>query len=80
MNEDIEKLIKIQGTVNKSVYHLFVETNLEDKFRWILFLQNPNIKDYFSQYNRPILHSSVDSVDYLVDYLEKHDGFNGRFR
>ena len=29
MDKDIEKLIKIQGAINKNVYHLYIETDLE---------------------------------------------------
>lgn len=76
MDKDIEKLIKIQGAINKDVYHLYIETDLETEYRWVLFLFNPNVKNYFSEYNRPILTSSIDSIDYLVDYLEKHNGFS----
>lgn len=76
MDKDIEKLVKIQGAINKNVYHLYIETDLETEYRWVLFLFNPNIKNYFSEYNRPILTSSIDSIDYLVDYLEKHNGFS----
>ena len=75
MDKDIEKLIKIQGAINKDVYHLYIETDLETKYKWVLFLFNPNVKNYFSEYNRPILTSSIDSIDYLIDYLEKHNGF-----
>lgn len=80
MNKDIEKLIKIQGAINKNNYHLYIETNLQDEYRWILYLYNPNTKDYFSSYNRSILNSSIDSIDYLMEYLENHDGFDRRFR
>lgn len=76
MDKDIEKLIKIQGAINKDVYHFYIETDLETEYRWVLFLFNPNVKNYFSEYNRPILTSSIDSIDYLVDYLEKHNGFS----
>lgn len=79
MNKDIERLIKIQGAINKNIYHFFVETNLEDDYRWILFLYNPNVENYFSEYNRPILTSREDTIDYLIDYLERHDGFIRRF-
>lgn len=80
MSKDIEKLIKIQGAINKNIYHFYVETNLENDYRWVLYLYNPNTKDYFSEYNRPILISSIDSIEYLTDYLEKHDGFSRCFR
>lgn len=79
MNKDIEKLMKIQNRINRNMYHLMVETNLEDKYRWVLFLYFPDREDYFSEYNRPIMDSSVDSIDDLMNYLEKHGGFNGRW-
>ena len=31
MSKDVEKLIKIQNTIDKNRYHLFVETDLEKK-------------------------------------------------
>ena len=43
MSEEIEKLIKIQGAIDKNVFHLFVQTDLEKEFRWELYLYNPNI-------------------------------------
>lgn len=76
MNKDIEKLIKMQGRINKNKFHLCVDTNLEDKYRWVLFLYNPNMEDYFSDYNRTILYSDVDSIEDLENYLKKHDGFD----
>lgn len=76
MSKEIEKLIKIQGAINKNIYHFYVETNLENDYRWALYLYNPNTKDYFSEHNRPILISYIDTIDYLIDYLENHDGFD----
>lgn len=76
MNKDIEKLIKMQGKINKKRFHLCVDTNLEDKYRWVLFLYNPNTEAYFSDYNRAILYSDVDSIEDLEDYLKKHEGFD----
>ena len=80
MSKDIEKLIKIQGAINKNIYHFHVETNLENDYRWVLYLYNPNIKDYFAEYNRPILNSGVDTIDGLIYYLENHEGFRRSFR
>lgn len=79
MSKDIEKLIKVQGAINKSKYHLFIETDLEENYRWILYIYNPNIKNYMSEYNFPILNSDDDSVDYLIDYLKNHNGLSGRW-
>lgn len=79
MNENIEKIIKIQGIIDKTRYHLFIQTDLNKKCNWLLFLFNPNIENYLSSYNVPILDSRVDTIDDLVTYLEKHDGFSRRF-
>ena len=79
MSEEIEKLIKIQGAINRNMFHLHVETDLVNSYKWGLFLYYPDTKNYFSRYNRPILMSSVDSIDYLIDYLNKHDGFSDYF-
>lgn len=76
MSKEIEKLIKIQGRINKNKFHLCVNTNLTDQCDWVLFLFNPNIDDYFSSYNMPILSSRIDSIEYLEEYLKKHDGFS----
>ena len=75
MSKDVERLIKIQNVINKSVYHLFVETNLEDECKWVLFLYNPNLENYFSNCNPAIMNSSIDSLDDLENYLKKHGGF-----
>lgn len=79
MNENIEKIIKIQGIIDKRRYHLFIQTDLEKECKWLLFLFNPNKEDYLSGYNVPILDSRIDTIDDLVNYLEKHDGFSSRF-
>ena len=79
MNKDIEKLVKVQNKVNKNRYHLWIQTDLEDNYRWALFQYMPNTEDYFSKYNGAILTSTVDSLDDLINYLEKHDGFNDRW-
>lgn len=78
MSKDVEKLIKIQNTIDKNKYHLFVETDLEESYKWVLFLYNPNIENYFSNYNPAIMNSSIDSLDDLENYLKKHGGFENR--
>ena len=78
MNKDIERLFKIQKRLDKKKFHLCVQTNLDDEYRWILFLYNPNIEDYLSHYNRPILDSSRTTLDELEDYLKKYEGFEWR--
>lgn len=75
MSKDIEKLIKIQNIINKNKYHLFIDTDLEEKYKWVLFLNNPNIENYFSDYNPAIMSSNIDSLDDLENYLKKHGGF-----
>ena len=78
INKDIEKLMKIQGRINKNRFHLCVSTNLEDEYKWVLFLYMPDEKDYFSSYNKAILDSNKTTIDELEDYLKKYDGFNWR--
>lgn len=78
MSKEIEKLMKIQAMIDKKKYHLCVTTDLQDKYSWVLFLYNPNIDDYFSYHNRPILDSTIDTVDELFEYLKRHGGFEGR--
>lgn len=80
MNKDIELLIKIQGKLNKNRYHLHIDTNLQDDYRYLLFINFNDERDYFSSYNQPILSTiDGDTVDDLKDYLEKHNGFNERW-
>ena len=78
MSKDVERLIKIQNVINKSVYHLFVETDLEESYKWVLFLNNPNLENYFSNYNPAIMNSNIDSLDDLENYLKKHGGFKDK--
>lgn len=75
MNKEIEKIMKIQSRIDKKKFHLCVSTNLEDECRWVLFLYNPNIEDYFSSYNRLIFDSERTTIDELEEYLKKYDGF-----
>lgn len=79
MSKDIEKLIKIQGKVNRNRFHLNIETNLEDEYKWVLFMYMPNCDDYFSSYNKAILDSRRSTIDELEEYLKKYDGFNERW-
>ena len=79
MNKDIERLIKISGKINKNKYHLCIDTDLETKCRWVLFLYFPDDRDYFSEYNQPILDSNRSSIDELKEYLDKYDGFSRRW-
>ena len=75
MSKEIEKLLKIQNRLNKKIYHLFIQTNLDNEYRWELFLYNPNIDDYLSSYNRAILDSERTTLDELEEYLKKYNGF-----
>ena len=79
MNKDIEKLIKIGGKINKNRYHLCIDTDLENKYSWVLFLYFPDDRDYFSSYNPPIMDSNRSTIDELKDYLDKYDGFSRRW-
>lgn len=75
MNKNVERLIKIKNVINERRFHLAIETDLEKEYKWVLFLYNPNIENYFSNYNPAIMNSSIDSLDDLEIYLKKHDGF-----
>lgn len=76
MNKDIEMLIKIQGKINDK-YHLHVDTDLKDNYKFLLFIKFNDDRDYFSSCNQPILASYYgDTVEELEKYLEKHEGFS----
>lgn len=79
MSEEIEKIMKIQGIINRSLYHLSIHTDLEKECSWRLYRVFEDFEKYMSNDNRPILESSVDSIDDLINYLEKHNGFSRRF-
>ena len=79
MSKDIEKLMKIQNKINNKRFHLCIQTNLENDYRWVLFQYFPDIDDYFSNFNAPIMESAVDTLDELIEYLKKHNGFDGRW-
>ena len=70
MSKDVERLIKIQNVINKSKYHLYIETDLEENYKWVLFLNNPNIENYLSNYNPAIMSSYIDTLDDLENYLK----------
>lgn len=75
MSKEVEKLIKIQGAIDKDLFHLTVEMDLENEYKWKLFLFHPNSEYYFSKYNRCILSSKTDTIEDLFEYLNKHNGF-----
>ena len=79
MSEEIEKLIKVQGIINKDRFHLCIRTDLESKAEWYLYQICADVDHYLSCQNSAILESSKDSIDELINYLEKHDGFKRRF-
>lgn len=79
MSEEIEKLIKIQGIINREKYHLYVRTDLESKADWGLYQVFADFDKYMSDTNKAILDSNIDSIDDLIKYLEKHQGFSRRF-
>lgn len=76
MNKDIEMLIKIQGKISNQ-YHLHIDTDLKEKYKFFLFINFHDDRDYFSSYNQPILSTTYgDTVEDLKNYLEKHEGFS----
>ena len=79
MSEEIEKLIKIQGIINRNSYHLTIHTDLEKKYSWRLYQVFEDVDKYMSNDNKAILDSEIDSIDDLINYLEKHNGFQRRW-
>ena len=79
MSKDIEKLIKVQGIINKDKYHLAIRTDLEEKADWRLYQVFRDVDEYLSNENTAILSSEIDSIEDLINYLEKHSGFSRRW-
>ena len=79
MSEEIEKLIKIQGILNRDKFHLCIRTDLEKNAEWYLYQILANVDHYLSPENSSIMDSNKDSIDDLINYLEKHIGFKCRF-
>ena len=79
MSEEIEKLIKIQGILNKEKFHLFIRTDLETKAEWCLYQVFAEFDKYMRPDNKAILDSEIDTIEDLINYLEKHNGFKGRW-
>lgn len=79
MSKDIEKLIKVQGIINKDKYHLAIRTDLEEKADWRLYQVFRDVDEYLSNENTAILSSEIDSIEDLINYLEKHNGFSRKW-
>lgn len=79
MSEEIEKLIKIKGIINKSKFHLWIRTDLDKKAEWQLYQVFADYDKYMSPDNKAILDSEADSIEELINYLQKHNGFHNRF-
>lgn len=79
MSEEIEKLIKVQGILNKRKFHLCIRTDLEQKAEWYLYQVFADVDHYLSPENSSIMDSGTDSIDELIKYLENHNGFERRF-
>ena len=79
MSEEIEKLIKIQGIINRDKYHLCVRTDLEKEYSWRLYQVFDDFEKYLSIENTSIMSSDVDSIEELISYLKKHNGFSRRW-
>lgn len=80
IKDEIEKILKVKGIINEYNFHLCVETDFESYYTWVLFLKFPEMEQYMSKDNRPIMKSSIDSIDDLIKYLEKHGGLEQRWR
>ena len=79
MSEEIEKLIKVQVILNRDRYHLCIHTDLENNAEWYLYQVLADYDHYMSFDNSSILNSKTDTIDDLINYLEKHNGFGKRF-
>ena len=78
MNKEIEKLIKVQGIINKDKFHLCIHTDLEEKAEWYLYQVFADVNQYLSKSNSSIMDSKTDSIDDLIKYLENHNGLKVR--
>ena len=76
MNEvNIEKLIKLQGAVNKDLFHLSISINLSDySYEWVLFKVLDNFDDYMAWINRPVMSSNLHTINELETYLLENNG------
>ena len=79
MSKEIEKLIKVQGIINKDKFHLCIQTDLEEKAEWYLYQVFADVDHYLSNSNSSIMDSKTDSIDELIKYLENHNGFKVRW-
>lgn len=75
MSEEIEKLVKIQGILNREKYHLHIHTDLEKEAEWWLYQKFADMDHYMSCDNSAILDSKRDTIEDLINYLEKHNGY-----
>jgi len=70
-----EILIKLLAVYNKEKYCLavFIKGN---KRVYDLYLMRDKVSDFLKEDNKPILSSDFeDTVEELISYLKKHDGF-----
>lgn len=76
MNEvNIEKLIKLQGAVNKDIFHLHISINLSNyEYEWVLFKVLDNFDDYMAWINRPVMSSNLHTIYELEQYLLENNG------
>ena len=49
------------------------------KADWRLYQVFRDVEDYLSNENTAILSSEIDSIEDLINYLEKHNGFIRRW-
>lgn len=76
MDANLEKLIKLQGAVNKDMYHLHITVNIiDDTYEWILFKVLDSYEEYMSWTNRPIMSSDMHTMSELEIYLKQNNGF-----
>ena len=72
--DDIEKLIRIQGAVNRDNYHLYIHIDMWDNYTWILYRMLDDFNEYMHSDNKPIMTSKDYTVDNLIRFLLDNNG------
>lgn len=74
------KLMKVLGVYNKEKYFMVVWTRGASK-GFDLYLMRDTVEEFLSDSNKPIFSTDYgDTVEELIGYLKKHEGFKrGRY-
>jgi len=81
MNDtNLEQLIKLQGAVNKDMFHLHVSINLTDySYEWVLFKMLDDFDEYMAWINRPVMSSDMNTIYELQQYLLQEKGLMKKY-